>query len=67
MARPTTARAEPALLETAPLGGGGVPVAVPDGPTGVLDPEGREEVLLAGGFGEPVPVPVLLQLVVPAQ
>jgi hypothetical protein len=55
MARPTTARAEPAPLETAPPVAGGV--VVPEGLTGVLDPEGPEltAVPLLWGGGTPVP------------
>jgi len=59
MARPTTARAEPTLLDTAPFVLGGVGVPVPVGPTGVLDPEGTVVVALLAGGGTPVPVPVL--------
>jgi hypothetical protein len=63
MARPTIARAEPALLETAaPVPGGGGVDDEPDGPTGVWDPVGIIVVPLLGGGG--MPVPVLSPLVV---
>lgn len=55
MASPTTASAELAPLVATPFVVGGPPV--PDGPTGVLDPVGRIEVVLLGGLGTPVPPP----------
>jgi hypothetical protein len=56
MARPTTARADPAPLVTAPpvAGGVGVPL-LPVGPTGVLEPEAVAVAvpLEGGGTTEP--------------
>jgi hypothetical protein len=64
MARPTMARAEPAVLEmAAPVPGGrDVGVDEPDGPTGVWEPVAMMEEPLPELDG--VPVPVLMPLVV---